>query len=246
VRTERGCRITNASQSAQLTHEFQLPLVALLFAPPPPGSGYVKYTFSIPPSKTLPITLGQPLTLCTLSPSNNVVKSTFYPTTPRSKTGEFIVVGTKGTRDDEGVWGKDKASFDSVLHGSMALGDEVAIKPGPKNLAYRGSALPVRSILYVCNGLGVTPMINQIREILNSPTSSVSSCTVVWVNERGDEFFEDAYKALEEQFYKHPTKLDVSCCIEKDVYSGNLGGNEEVNKGVPEYEEGAMVVVGGT
>jgi hypothetical protein len=37
----------------------------------------------------------------------------------------------------------------------------------------------------------------------------------------------------------------VSCCLERDVYGGSLGENEEVEKSTPEYGEGTMAVVVG-
>ena len=62
---------------------------------------------------------------------------------------------------------------------------------------------------------------------------------------RSNEFYKQAYSKLEDEFYKHNRKLDVSCCIEKDVYSGNMGDNSEIAASVPGYEEGTMAVISG-
>ncbi|GMI41875.1 hypothetical protein TrCOL_g338 [Triparma columacea] len=209
------------------------------------GGRYVKYTFGLPQGKTLPVGMAQQVKVCCLDGGDNVVKGNFYPSSPRHTKGHFEIVGTKGTPEDGGVWGKEKADLDRTMWEEIDVGDEVAIKPGKSTLEYRGEALPVTDIVYICNGLGVIPMIGQLTEVLNSPSSSVSTCTVVWVNERSSEFYGPAYKELEDEFYKHNRKLDVSCCLERDVYGGSLGENEEVEKSTPEYGEGTMAVVAG-
>ncbi|GMH59758.1 hypothetical protein TrRE_jg4552 [Triparma retinervis] len=221
--------------------------VATLVAKEEAGGGgcYAIHTFAIPRGRTLPVGMAQKVNLCCLDKGDNVVRGGFHLANPRHEEGRFKVVGTKGTREDEGVWGKEKASLDRTLWEEVQVGDEVAIKPGKRTLEYRGQALPVTDMVYVCNGLGVVPMIGQAREVLNAQASSVKTCTVVWINERPGQFYQEAYKELEDEFYKHNRRLDVSCCLERDVYGGNLGENGEIDASVPGYGEGTMAVVAG-
>lgn len=100
-------------------------------------------------------------------------------------------------------------------------------------------------MVYVCNGLGVLPMLNQVKELALTASSSVKTMSVVWINESPAEFFPLAYGDLEALFYKHNKKLDVSCCLESDVYAGSLGANDDVVSSVPEWGEGTMAVVAG-
>ena len=172
--------------------------------------------------------MAQQLTLCCLDSGRNVMKSDFFLASPRHQKGTFEVVGTSGTKDDEAVLGKESASFHGVLKNQLQVGDEVAIKPGKSTLEYRGPPVPVTDMVYVCNGLGVMPMLNQVKELLTVQSSSVKTLSVIWINEKPGEFFKLAYDQLEDEFYKHNKKLDVSCCLEEDVYAGSLGVNEDV------------------
>lgn len=81
--------------------------------------------------------MAQPLTLCCLSSTRDVMKSSFHPSTPRHQAGHFSIVGTRGGKDDEAVLGKETAGFHKVLKEQLQPGDEVAIKPGKQTLEYR-------------------------------------------------------------------------------------------------------------
>ena len=96
----------------------------------------------------------------------------------------------------------------------------------------------------VCSGLGVVPMINQVKEVLRSRKSTVKTVSVVWINEKAEEFTV-AYDELEREFYKYNKKLEVSCCLEEDLYSGVLGDNEEFSSSLPNFTDGTMAVVAG-
>ncbi len=205
-------------------------------------SGYIKYTFNIGDDITLPLSLGQTLSMCCLD-SGNVVRADFYTHSERWRKGYFTILASPGSSSDKAVLGTDTASFHRVLN-SLDNGDEVAIKPGKSNLEYRGETFPVSDMVFLCSGLGVVPMLAQVRELLGSKDSSVERCSVVWVNERPEEF-DLAFGELEDEFYKHNRKLEVSCCIEPDVFSGALANNDQVADSIPDFHPGTMAVVGG-
>jgi len=57
---------------------------------------YVEYTFKLPdPDNTLPLTLGQKLTLCCLDSSDNVSKRSYYVFSPKKTKGFFSIVAPK-------------------------------------------------------------------------------------------------------------------------------------------------------
>jgi hypothetical protein len=210
-------------------------------------SGYSKYTFTLPSASTLGLDLGQQVTLCCLDSAKNVVKSDFYAASSRDTVGSFDVIGLSSgahTADKAAaVLGSTGATFHHVLDSQLAVGDEMAIKPGKSSLTYRGRA-PVTNMVMFCAGLGVVPMLNQVREVLASRGSSVTSVTLVWVNEKTGEF-DMSYPELEREFYKYTKKLEVSCCLSPDLYSDNLAQNEHVIASLPDYAEGTMAVVAG-
>jgi len=209
------------------------------------NNGYVRYTFKIPDGKVLPLDMAQQLTLCCLDGSNNVRKSDFFVSSARHVGGKFEIIATRGAKKDEAVLGRESAAFHSVLYEQMELGDEVAIKPGKSTLEYRGQDLPVTDMVYLCNGLGVVPIINQVKELVGVQSSTVKTLSVVWINEKADEFYKGAYNELEDEFYKYNKQLDVSCCLENDVYSGSMSDNEEIVASVPDFQPGTMAVLAG-
>ena len=130
-----------------------------------------------------------------------------------------------------------------VLRNELGTGDEVAIKPGKSHLAYNGKHAPVTDMVYVASGLGLVPIIDQIKAILPKGSSSVKVASVVWMNDkRGD--FDLAMDDLEAEYMKHPSKLAVSCIMD-DVTKNPLEGNKEVEEAVPYFNAGTMAVVSG-
>eukprot|EP00519_Triparma_laevis_P001720 CAMPEP_0182510064 /NCGR_PEP_ID=MMETSP1321-20130603/27930_1 /TAXON_ID=91990 /ORGANISM="Bolidomonas sp., Strain RCC1657" /LENGTH=457 /DNA_ID=CAMNT_0024716467 /DNA_START=143 /DNA_END=1513 /DNA_ORIENTATION=- len=220
--------------------------VSTLVSKEPIGeAGYVRYTFKIPEGKVLPLDMAQQLTLCCLDAGSNVAKSDFFVSSARHVAGKFEIVATRGAKKDEAVLGRESAAFHSVLYEQMEVGDEVAIKPGKSTLEYRGQDLPVTDMVYLCNGLGVVPIINQVKELVGVQSSTVQTLSVVWINEKPEEFYKGAYNELEDEFYKYNKKLDVSCCLANDVYAGAMSDNEEIVTSVPDFQPGTMAVLAG-
>ena len=129
-----------------------------------------------------------------------------------------------------------------MIENDLSIGDEIALKPGPTTLEYRGQYLPVTDMLYFVSDTGVVPILEQVKAVLPSGTSSVKNVNVVWVNKKSEQF-ELAYDQLEEEFFKFNTKLEVGCCLVDDyLYMENNG---EIIESVPDFRPGAMAVVAG-
>lgn len=137
-----------------------------------------------------------------------------------------------------------------ILCNELRLGDEVAIKPGKSHLTYQGQHVPVTDMVYLADGLGVVPVLDQIRAITPRGASSVDTASVVWLNERRGDF-DLAMDDLEAEYMKHPTKLAVSCVLldtvegGKDAGRGPWEGHQEVEEAVPYFDAGTMAVVCG-
>ena len=133
-----------------------------------------------------------------------------------------------------------------MLENELKIGDEVAIRPGSNTLQYQGQYLPVTDMVFLVYGSGVVPIIDQVKSILPSRSStSVKNISVIWVN--GDSTsFDLAFGQLEREFYKYNTKLDVSCCLES-VLSSDKGLEEyqDIVQSVPDFVPGTMAVVSG-
>lgn len=206
---------------------------------------YVEYTFSLPRADNyIPLALGQQVSMCCLDSEQNVAKGDFYPFSPRFQTGSFSIVVPKcgDVEELEASIGFDRSKIAQVIENDLSIGDEIALKPGPTTLEYRGQYLPVTDMLYFVSETGVVPILEQVKAVLPSGASSVKNVSVVWVNKKSEQF-ELAYDQLEKEFFKFNTKLEVGCCLVDDyLYMENNG---EIMESVPDFRPGAMAVVAG-
>ena len=125
----------------------------------------------------------------------------------------------------------------------MDVGDEIALQPGPRTLSYKGEYLPVTEMLYIASGAGIAPVLDQVKAVLPSGSSSVKSVTVIWLND-SEEDFDVALSALEDEYFKYSTKLAVSCVVD-DKKGRRIDQNQEVDEALPQFEPGTMAVVAG-
>lgn len=125
----------------------------------------------------------------------------------------------------------------------LKVGDEVAIQPGPRKLAYRGQYLPVTEMVYVACGVGIVPVMEQVRAVLPSGSSSVENVSIIWVNDDTKDF-DVISEQLEKEYFKYNTKLAVSCIVE-NLREKDIGSNEEIAAALPEFRPGVMAVVAG-
>ncbi len=131
-----------------------------------------------------------------------------------------------------------------VLRDELRPGDEVAIRPGKTHLSYRGKHVPVTDMVYLAWGLGIVPVLDQVRAITPKGSSSVEASSVTWLNDNRDDF-DIAMDDLEAEYMKCPGKLAVSCIIDDVLNANPMEGNREVEESVPYYNAGTMAVVCG-
>ncbi|CAM9617892.1 unnamed protein product [Ectocarpus sp. 4 AP-2014] len=210
--------------------------------------GLYRYRFGLPssPDAVLPLELGQELTLCGLDAFNQVAQGNYVPLTPRKQRGAFEVVvmkATDGAELDDGLpTTRSNREFSRFLD-NLPLGDEIAVKPGRAGLVYGGANQPITDLVLVANGVGVVPMIQMVNELLPSSSSSVASASVVWLNEKAEDFA--LYSKLEKAFFRNHRKLDVSCIVERDLFGSHLEANADVNAASPEFKIGTLAAVAG-
>ncbi len=125
----------------------------------------------------------------------------------------------------------------------MKVGDEIAIKPGDRRLSYRGQYLPVTEMVYIAVGVGIVPVLDQIRSVLPTGTSSVKNVSVVWINDDTRDFDANA-ELLEREYFKFSSKLAVACIVD-DIRVKSLEDNAEVDAAVPNFSPGTMAVLSG-
>jgi len=218
---------------------------------------FTVYEFALPESYyTVPLGLGQQLEFCCLSSSDDICTGSFYPYddvgnakkrkdgstgggTTGNSAGAVRVVVPYDKVADEG-----NSKFMEVLRNELEPGDEVAIKPGKSHLLYQGKHVPVTDMVYLASGLGIIPILDQIKAITPRGSSSVKVSSVTWFNNNRDDF-DLAMDDLEAEYMKNPTKLAVSCIMD-DVVKNPLEGNKEVEEAIPYFNAGTMAVVCGT
>eukprot|EP00578_Thalassiosira_sp_NH16_P021444 CAMPEP_0181103914 /NCGR_PEP_ID=MMETSP1071-20121207/15138_1 /TAXON_ID=35127 /ORGANISM="Thalassiosira sp., Strain NH16" /LENGTH=454 /DNA_ID=CAMNT_0023187057 /DNA_START=462 /DNA_END=1826 /DNA_ORIENTATION=- len=208
------------------------------------------YDFALPESYyTVPLALGQTLEFCCLSRDDDICTGSLYPYC--AANGNKAAAAAAGTvrvalpKDKEGDEGSSK--FNEVLRTELRPGDEVAIKPGKSHLTYRGPSVPVTDVVYLAYGLGIVPVLDQVRATTPRGSSSVRVSSVVWFNDNGDDF-DLAVDDLEKEYLKHPSKLAVSCIVvggDDASKGGGLEGNAEAEEAVPYFDKGTMAVVAG-
>ncbi len=130
-----------------------------------------------------------------------------------------------------------------VLADELSIGDEVALQPGPRTLSYKGEYLPVTDMVYIASGSGIAPVLDQVKAVLPSGSSSVQSVSVIWLNEK-EEDFDVALSSLEDEYFKYSTKLAVSCVVD-EKNGKKIAQNREVDEALPSFEPGTMAVIAG-
>ena len=177
---------------------------------------------------------------------SKVAKGEFYEYKPDriTKPGRFsILAPNKSPEENKAAVGADTANFVRVLKQDMKVGDEIALKPGASKLDYKGQYLPVTDMVYIALGTGIVPVLEQVRAVLPSGSSTVNSVAVAWINEETKEFDVNA-DLLEKEYYRYRKKMAVSCIVE-DVNVNPMKDNVEINAAVPSIEPGTMAVVSG-
>ena len=130
-----------------------------------------------------------------------------------------------------------------VLRDEMKVGDEVALRPGTQQLEYRGNYFPVTDMVYIAYGVGIVPILDQIRAVLPSGSSSVKMVTVVWINEQTTDF-DQSQEQLEREYFKYITKLAVSCLVD-NLKTNTLADNKDAVRAIPNFSAGTMAVLSG-
>jgi len=209
---------------------------------------FMQFDFDLPkPEYTVPLDLGQKLSLCCLDDDGNVARGSFFPFSMQSaaKPGSFSILAPN-VDSEESIFrmGIENANFVRVIKNELKVGDEVALTPGAHRLSYKGQYLPVTDMVYVAYGTGIVPVLDQVRSVLPSGVSSVGSVTVVWINETTQDFDVTA-ELLEKEYFKYSEKLAVSCIVGNIEDVSDFGENDEINTAIPDFRQGTMAVLSG-
>jgi len=210
-------------------------------------TSFVQYDFDLPKSElTLPLQMGQQVSLSCLDSSDSIAKGDFYVYLgDRSRrTGTFSILAPQRNSDDEdGDMGFDEANFIRVLREDKFVNDELALRPGPSKLEYRGQFLPVTKMIFIAYGVGIVPILQQLKAVLPEGSSSVVQVDVLWVAETRDDFdiIEDQ---LEAEFLKYPSKLRVQMKVD-NLRFNTLADNSKIESAIPDFSPGTMAVLSG-
>mmetsp|Transcript_11491 Transcript_11491/g.21490 ORF Transcript_11491/g.21490 Transcript_11491/m.21490 type:complete len:461 (-) Transcript_11491:1778-3160(-) len=212
-------------------------------------SQFTEYEFKLPNEEYfLQYALGQQVTLCCLDSADNVAKKNYFVYNPGKKKqkGHFSVIAKQYIPENSVEMKKRRArgegDFEQVLATELDIGDEIAIQLGPRTLEYKGEYLPVTDMVYFVAADGIVPVMDQVKSVLPSGSSSVKGVSVIWTN-KDEKDFDVALSTLEDEYFKYSTKLAVSCVLE-DHYA-SLSQNEEIDEAVPNFNPGTMAVVSG-
>ncbi|KAL7575990.1 hypothetical protein ACA910_000778 [Epithemia clementina (nom. ined.)] len=208
---------------------------------------FMQFDFDLPKSEfTIPLDLGQQIALCCLDNEGNVARGNFFPFYPTSnpRPGSFSILVPNVDSELLFRIGLDNANFVRVIKHELKIGDEVALTPGDHRLSYKGQYLPVTDMVYIAYGTGIVPVLDQIRAVLPSGSSSVTSVTVVWLNAKTQDF-DVLADLLEKEYFKYSDKLAVSCIVVNNVEEMDFASNDDINVAIPDFRQGTMAVLGG-
>lgn len=210
-------------------------------------TSFIRYDFDLPHSDyVLPLELGQKIEMCCLDAEDNVAKGDFYVYQPdrKAQPGVFSVLApNRSPQENSNVVGDATADLVSVLKTDVRVGDEIALKPGATKLDYKGQYLPVTDMVYVAFGIGIAPVLEQVRAVLPKGVSSVKSVTVAWINDETKDFDVNS-EVLEKIYYKYSNRMAVSCIVE-NFNKKSMSDSVEINEAIPDFSPGTMAVVSG-
>jgi len=201
---------------------------------------FLKHRFRLEsPHAVLPLNLGQDIAICGLDSMDQVCQGSLHPLSDRTQAGYFELVTLKKS-------GRQLEQDNPFLRfiDSLAIGDEVAVKPGSGGLVYRGMHTPITDVSMVVAGpTNIIPVVQLTKELLRNSDSSVDVANVIWINEEEEDFV--LFQELEEIYFKYHPKLDVSVLIIKDLFGHDLTKNTWIQETIPEFKAGAMLVLSG-
>mmetsp|Transcript_35833 Transcript_35833/g.56245 ORF Transcript_35833/g.56245 Transcript_35833/m.56245 type:complete len:443 (+) Transcript_35833:91-1419(+) len=208
------------------------------------GEGpFIRHRFRLQgPQEVLPLALGQGVALCGLDGRGAVCQGELAPLSPAGRRGAFdVVTAARGRRAQ--VYDAGEDAFHRFID-SLAIGDEVAVKPGAKQLNYRGSYSPITDLTLVAAGpTDIVPLIQLTRELLGNRESSIETANIIWANEDQEDFF--LFKELEKSYFKYHPKLEVSVLLINDLFGHDLVKNNQIQEALPEFKIGTMAVISG-
>mmetsp|Transcript_15583 Transcript_15583/g.20301 ORF Transcript_15583/g.20301 Transcript_15583/m.20301 type:complete len:492 (+) Transcript_15583:265-1740(+) len=215
-------------------------------------TNFMQFDFELPqPEYTVPLDLGQQLSLCCLDNDGNVARGSFFPfyKDVTNRPGSFSILapnidGMESSEQSIFRMGLENANFIRVMKHELKIGDEVALTLGDHRLSYKGQYLPVTDMVYIAYGTGIVPVLDQVRSVLPSGASSVSSVTVVWINETTRDF-DVLAELLEKEYFKYSEKLAVSCIVGNVEDTPDFSSNDEINTAIPDFRQGTMAVLAG-
>lgn len=110
----------------------------------------------------------------------------------------------------------EKESILDILE-SLSLGDEIAFKGGENKLILRGVTETIKSILIITTGLGISPTLQILNEILPVSDTTVENVEMIWCNAKKSDFLFD--KDIEKLELRHFEKFIVTKVLDPKAIS---------------------------
>lgn len=171
--------------------------------------------------------------MCSVDERGNPVKEEFYPTVFQMDRNHLGVVSRIFKRSND-----DKLS---TLLPSLAYGDEIAFKPGPNVLQYKGSENPIKFLTIVASGTGIIPILDILKRVLNDDEFEVDSCELLWINDSKEDFiFNNEIEKLENA---HGDRFFCARVLDEDITTEESVLNDKVRDSLPLAEPGRVAIV---
>ena len=99
----------------------------------------------------------------------------------------------------------------------------------------------MKRITFIASGLGITAILQVLRNILSSKDSSVSFIDLVWINEEINDFVCD--KIIEDFEYLYYDKVMVTRILEEDLFGKGLSKLPDFFKVIHSYESASLAII---
>lgn len=173
--------------------------------------------------------------LCLVDAKGRALKQGFFVTSAPTAQGYFDVMCKSGGFVSDG------AQF-TVAMQFIEVGDELAVKAGPRRLILGPTDGPVTSMSILVHGEGIVPTVQLLRSVLADPEAALEQLELLWINSSKKDFLlNEQVEELQSQY--GADRLRVTRVVDREAGNANTRFGEQARAALSPYTAGRVAVV---